>query len=139
MDREHEEQMLNNFRSEIEAKIKEREREQQDEKMEKMKEMKAAEIEAAAVTEEAAVVETVETEPAPVPVKDMSGDIKVEVHATAVHHDQQLQPKVAHARAHEISHSQAVSYSRLAQQAVISLCRPTRCAGWRCRRTAAST
>merc|ERR1719189_1141583 len=69
--------------------------------------MKAAEIEAAAVTEEAAVVETVETEPAPVPVKDMSGDIKVEVHATAVHHDQQLQPKVAHARAHEISHSQA--------------------------------
>ena len=40
---------------------------------------------------------------------DSRGDIKVEVHATAVHHDQVLEPKVAHAMSHEISHSQAVS------------------------------
>merc|ERR1712079_131713 len=43
-----------------------------------------------------------QTEPA-LP-KDES--IKVEVHATAVHHEL-LEPKVAHAQAHEISHSQA--------------------------------
>ena len=34
---------------------------------------------------------------------------QVEVHATAVHHEL-LEPKVAHAQAHEISHSQAVSW-----------------------------
>jgi amyloid beta A4 protein len=104
MDKEHEEQMINNFRSEMEAKIKEKEREQQQEKNEKIKEKKAEEI-AEVVTEQVATVETVETEPAP--VKEISGDIKVEVHATAVHHDQQLEPKIAHAQAHEISHSQA--------------------------------
>merc|ERR1712106_403190 len=78
----------------MEAKIKEKEREQQEEKNEKIKEKKAEEA-----------VETVETEPAP--PKEISGDIKVEVHATAVHHDQQLEPKIAHAQTHEISHSQA--------------------------------
>lgn len=106
MDKEHEEQMINNFRSEMEAKIKEKEREQQEEKNEKIKEKKAEEA-IEAVTEQVAAVETVETEPAP--AKEISGDIKVEVHATAVHHDQQLEPKIAHAQAHEISHSQAVS------------------------------
>jgi amyloid beta A4 protein len=102
MDREHEEQMINNFREEMEAKIKEKEREQQEEKDQRVKEKKAQEIEA--VTEPVAEIETVETEPAP---SKISGDIKVEVHATAVHHDQQLEPRVAHAQAHEISHSQA--------------------------------
>ena len=33
----------------------------------------------------------------------------LQVHATAVHHDQVLEPKLAHAMSHEISHSQAVS------------------------------
>ena len=106
MDKEHEEQMINNFRSEMEAKIKEKEREQQEEKNEKIKEKKAEEA-IEAVTEQVVEVETVETEPAP--PKEISGDIKVEVHATAVHHDQQLEPKIAHAQTHEISHSQAVS------------------------------
>merc|ERR1712240_429429 len=78
MDREHEEQMINNFRSEMEEKMKEKEREQQEEN------------------------QGGQTEPA-LP-KDES--IKVEVHATAVHHEL-LEPKVAHAQAHEISHSQA--------------------------------
>merc|ERR1712128_288009 len=81
MDKEHEEQMINNFRSEMEAKIKEKEREQQEEKNEKIKEKKAEEA-IEAVTEQ-------------VPPKEMPGDIKVEVHATAVHHDQQLEPKIA--------------------------------------------
>merc|ERR1712128_322901 len=103
MDKEHEEQMINNFRSEMEAKIKEKEREQE-EKNEKIKEKKAEEA-IEAVTEQVIEVETVETEPAP--PKEISGDIKVEVHATAVHHDQQLEPKIAHAQTHEISHSQA--------------------------------
>ena len=37
MDREHEEQMINNFRSEMESKIREKEREQQEEKNERTK------------------------------------------------------------------------------------------------------
>ena len=44
MDREHEEQMINNFRSEMESKIREKEREQEEEKMERMKEKKAEEL-----------------------------------------------------------------------------------------------
>ena len=43
MDKEHEEQMINNFRSEMEAKIKEKEREQKEEKNEKIKGKKAEE------------------------------------------------------------------------------------------------
>ena len=35
-------------------------------------------------------------------------ELKIEVHATAVHHEQ-IQPVVAHAQAHEISHEHAVS------------------------------
>merc|ERR1712061_89136 len=52
MDKEHEEQMINNFRSEMEAKIKEKEREQQEEKNEKIKEKKAEELEAAELSTE---------------------------------------------------------------------------------------
>ena len=47
MDREHEEQMINNFRSEMEEKIKEKEREQQEEKQEREK--KEEELEEAEV------------------------------------------------------------------------------------------
>ena len=108
MDKEHEEQMINNFRSEMEAKIREKEREQQEEKKERIKEKKAEEGELS--TESLAATETAETEPTP-GVKEMlgGGDIKVEVHATAVHHDQVLEPRLSHAMSHEISHSQAVS------------------------------
>jgi len=59
-----------------------------------------------AVTERVVAFETVETESTPAK-EVVSGDIKVEVHATAVHHDQVLEPKMAHAMSHEISHSQA--------------------------------
>ena len=43
MDKEHEEQMINNFRAEMEAKIREKERQQQEEKNERIKEKKAEE------------------------------------------------------------------------------------------------
>merc|ERR1719400_112223 len=101
MDREHEEQMINNFRSEMEEKIKEKEREQQEEKQERERKEEAVELVTEEVVSEADNQEG-QTEPA-LP-KDES--IKVEVHATAVHHEL-LEPKVAHAQAHEISHSQA--------------------------------
>merc|ERR1719367_494453 len=108
MDKEHEEMMINNFRSEMEAKLREKEREQQQEKEERVQEKKEEqELDAVeAVTERVVAFETVETESTP--AKEVaSGDIKVEVHATAVHHDQVLEPKMAHAMSHEISHSQA--------------------------------
>jgi len=103
MDKEHEEQMINNFRAEMEEKIKEKERQQEEEKQERVKEKKAEEAAKVEVATEIIVSEeTVQTEPAP--PKDES--IKVEVHATAVHHEI-LEPKIAHAQTHEISHSQA--------------------------------
>merc|ERR1712025_819506 len=106
MDKEHEEQMINNFRSEMESKIKEKEREQQQEKSEKVQEKKIEELDAVeALTERVVAFETVETESTPAKEEMVSGDIKVEVHATAVHHDQVLEPKMAHAMSHEISHS----------------------------------
>ena len=37
--------------------------------------------------------------------------LKIEVHATATHHHKQLDPVVAHAQAHDFSHSQSVSKS----------------------------
>ena len=50
MDREHEEQMINNFRSEMEEKIKEKEREQQEEKQERERKEEAVEEEAEVAT-----------------------------------------------------------------------------------------
>ena len=89
--------------------MKEKEREQEQEKSEKVQEKKVEELDAVeAVTERLVAFETVETESTPAK-EVVSGDIKVEVHATAVHHDQVLEPKMAHAMSHEISHSQAVS------------------------------
>merc|ERR1719410_2748396 len=90
----------------MEAKIREKERQQQEEKNERIKEKKAEESELS--TESVVATETVETEATPA-VKEMigGGDIKVEVHATAVHHDQVVEPRLSHAMNHEISHSQA--------------------------------
>lgn len=104
MDREHEEQMINNFRSEMETKLRQ-EKEQEDAAKELTTETSIPET-SQEWLETSTVRETVvEQEVA----GDSRGDIKVEVHATAVHHDQVLEPKVAHAMSHEISHSQAVS------------------------------
>ena len=112
MDREHEEQMINNFKSEMESKMKEKAREQKAEEKQVEEEAKK-EQEEISVTERIVAFETVATEPTPGARQNIvdSGDIKVEVHATAVHHDQVVEPKMAHAMSHEISHSQAVSQS----------------------------
>ena len=76
----------------------------------RQQEKKVEELDAVeALTERVVAFETVETESTPAKEEMVSGDIKVEVHATAVHHDQVLEPKMAHAMSHEISHSQAVS------------------------------
>ena len=118
MDREHEEQMINNFRSEMESKIREKEREQEEEKMERMKEKKAEEL--AALEPRTEIQETEPTSESPAvkeEVRSGGGDIKVEVHATAVHHDQVVEPRMSHAMNHEISHSQAVSQSQRNQLA----------------------
>ena len=119
MDREHEEQMINNFRSEMESKIREKEREQQEEKNERIREKKAEELAAAESRTDSQQTEPTTGSPA---VKEMNdgGDIKVEVHATAVHHDQLVQPKISHAMNHEISHSQAVSHKSTCQLSQLS-------------------
>ena len=71
MDKEHEEQMINNFRAEMEEKIKEKEREQAEEKQEREMEKKEEEVEqetveeAEVATEIVASEETAQTEPAP--------------------------------------------------------------------------
>merc|ERR1711874_56595 len=90
----------------MESKIREKEREQQEEKNERIREKKAEELAAAEPRTDSQQTEPTTGSPA---VKEMNdgGDIKVEVHATAVHHDQLVQPKISHAMNHEISHSQA--------------------------------
>merc|ERR550517_1240115 len=106
MDREHEEQMINNFRSEMEEKIEQEEEKQEREKKEEEEEESEVATKVMEVVTEEVVseVESQEGQTEPALPKDES--IKVEVHATAVHHEL-LEPKVAHAQAHEISHSQA--------------------------------
>jgi len=108
MDREHEEQMINNFRSEMEEKMKEKEREQQEEKQEREKKEEEEEVatKVVEVVTEEVVSEADNQEGQTEPALPKDESIKVEVHATAVHHEL-LEPKVAHAQAHEISHSQA--------------------------------
>jgi len=106
MDKEHETQMINNFKEEMIAKIKAKEMAQQEEKNERIKEEKEdATVDVIVAATEPVEVEEIEAETTT--PKLVGGDIKVEVHATAVHHDQQLEPKVAHAQAHDLSHSQA--------------------------------
>merc|ERR1719400_2813093 len=92
----------------MESKMKEMAREQKAEEKQVEEEAKK-EQEEISVTERIVAFETVATEPTPGARQNIvdSGDIKVEVHATAVHHDQVVEPKMAHAMSHEISHSQA--------------------------------
>ena len=72
--------------------------------------------------------------------------LKIEVHATATHHHKQLDPVVAHAQAHDFSHSQSVSWIALRTRteqgrfANISLpFRATLCGEWRWATTTRST
>ena len=86
----------------------ERERERLEEKKQRESEKttsKAEEVKAEAEKEESTTLPSPainEVEPAK--------ELKIEVHATAVHHEQ-IQPIVAHAQSHEISHEHAVSCS----------------------------
>ena len=70
--------------------------------------------------------------------------LKIEVHATATHHHKQLDPVVAHAQAHDFSHSQSVSWSEVqtgrGRFTNISLIfRATLCDEWRWATTTRST
>jgi len=104
MDKNHEEEMINNYTSDMKAKIQERERERLEEKKQRESEKttsKAEEVKAEAEKEESTTLPSPainEVEPAK--------ELKIEVHATAVHHEQ-IQPIVAHAQSHEISHEHA--------------------------------
>lgn len=115
MDREHEQEMLDNFKSEVEAKRKD----------DVVKTVDAM-IEETTTTLMDKVQET--TEQAEAIVSEDKDDLqpgedtrklKVEVHATAIHHssssssssgtnkaDQHLEPKASHLQAHDFSHKQ---------------------------------
>merc|ERR1739838_656459 len=96
MDKQHEEEMINNYTSDIKAKIQERERERIEEKKQRV----ASEKKSDKPTKDSNKIELVS---APV---EPAKELKIEVHATAVHHEK-LEPIVAHAQSHEISHNQA--------------------------------
>lgn len=125
MDKEHEEEMINNYTSDVKAKIQgklfifnddilavlqimihffanpliffdsEREKEREEDSKKQME----------AKTTESKELKISTT---PVPPVEAAKELKIEVHATAVHHEK-LDPIVAHAQSHEISHNQAVS------------------------------
>jgi len=119
MDRDHERQLIDGYKEEIEMRIRgegyltrenlpfdewllphaERERERQEEKLQRVHERKEAE------KEEAEAATTSETT-----ASEAREDLKIEVHATATHHLQE-EPVVAHARSHSFSHGQAVNAS----------------------------
>jgi len=125
MDREHEEQMMDNFRAEVQAKRKEKE--VKDAKVEKEAIVKeTTEVEAESTTPSAAKekkgedeeeVDEVSTDsPAEaLTTEDASKTLKVEVHATAVHHERHIEPKISHAQAHDFSHNQGAYTVRRVQ------------------------
>jgi len=106
MDKQHEEEMINNYTSDIKAKIQERERERIEEKKQRLaSEKKTTQSQADKVPSEDST--TAASAPAAVGTAvEPAKELKIEVHATAVHHEK-LEPIVAHAQSHEISHNQA--------------------------------
>ena len=86
----------------------ERERERLEEKKQRESEKTTSKAEEEVKAEEA---EESTTLPSPaINEVEPAKELKIEVHATAVHHEQ-IQPIVAHAQSHEISHEHAVSCS----------------------------
>ena len=86
----------------------ERERERLEEKKQRESEKTTSKAE-----EEVKAAEAEESTTLPSPAineVEPAKELKIEVHATAVHHEQ-IQPIVAHAQSHEISHEHAVSFS----------------------------
>ena len=100
--------------------ILERERERIEEKKQRMaSEKKTTQSQADKVPSEDST--TAASAPAAVGTAvEPAKELKIEVHATAVHHEK-LEPIVAHAQSHEISHNQAVN-----QLKSVSLCHPSR-------------
>jgi amyloid beta A4 protein len=130
MDRDHERQLIDGYKEEIQMRIKgklikvdlgddlfivstrdllraERERERQEEKLQRVHQRK----------EEEERRETTAAEPTAAPTQKTSteqeshDDLKIEVHATATHHLQE-EPVVAHVQSHQFSHGQSVRYSQ---------------------------
>ena len=86
----------------------ERERERLEEKKQRESEKTTSKTEEAEVKEEEKQESTTLPSPA-INEVEPAKELKIEVHATAVHHEQ-IQPIVAHAQSHEISHEHAVSF-----------------------------
>lgn len=128
MDKQHEKELIDNYTTGIQQKIKERERERMEEKRQRIEERKK--LMASTTTATKSVEKPEDTKGSKVTTKKNDGSVskatpnqankeelrqpqlKIEVHATATHHEaeQQLEPKVAHSQSHDFSHGQA-SYS----------------------------
>jgi amyloid beta A4 protein len=118
MDREHEEQMIDNFRAEVEAKQRQHQEEEEEARL--LAEAAATtqpppeEDEADETAVDSAATTTLANNGHPEETTLPAGDtaaanddtLKVEVHATAVHHHVEEIPRVAHAQTHEFSHNQ---------------------------------
>lgn len=106
MDKQHEEEMINNYTSDVKSKIQERERERAEDKKARIQDKKTTlKQEKDLTTMASAPAKAAKVEPEPV---EPAKELKIEVHATAVHHEK-VEPIVAHAQSHEISHNQAVN------------------------------
>ena len=104
MDREHEEQMIDNFKAEIEAKRREKEGKEEEE------------VEQEATTQILIKeTSTLVTEAPEQVTPDAEKTLKVEVHATAVHHDIRVEPRVAHVQSHDFGHNQGAYTVRRVQ------------------------
>lgn len=106
MDKEHEEEMINNYTSDVKSKIQERERERQEDKKARIAEKKTTLMQE--LKEDLTTLASAPPAPAAAEAVEPAKELKIEVHATAVHHEK-VEPIVAHAQSHEISHNQAVN------------------------------
>lgn len=100
MDKDHEKEMIDSYTNDIKRKIKEREEERMEEKRNRVFERKHTESMMGTTEQETSTAST------KMPERPKNA-LKIEVHATATHHHKQLDPVVAHAQAHDFSHSQS--------------------------------
>merc|ERR1719507_1727038 len=129
MDKQHEKELIDNYTTGIQQKIKERERERMEEKRQRIEERKKLMASTTTATKSVEKPEDTKGSKVTTKKKDSSDSpttpnhvkgssnkeelrepqLKIEVHATATHHEaeQQLEPKVAHSQSHEFSHDHA--------------------------------
>lgn len=128
MDKQHEKELIDNYTTGIQQKIKERERDRMEEKRQRIEARKAMMAPTTSTksvekqkkadgnrvaAKKAAKKATTPNQEKGSPKEELKQpQLKIEVHATATHHEaeQHLEPKVAHSQSHELSHGQA-SYS----------------------------